>query len=154
MCVYWVLYIVVSILVSVMLANIDNSTWLFIFIHLSTNGSWVCKLPFCVHGDDVRRLLLSLAICLCLRLSSLACVLIFKSRHYHCSLLLLSSVTHCVDKPLNCWTWNCSFRILVVCYELGMWRFFFVTRLRSAERATSSLCGEQSGIKKCWRIMP
>jgi len=92
--IYWVLYIVVSILssilVSITLANIDNSTWFFIFMHLSTNGSWVCKLPFFVHEDDVRSLLLSLAICLCPRLCSRACVLVFKSRK---TVSLFSSVT-------------------------------------------------------------
>lgn len=135
-------------------ANIDNSTWFFIFMHLSMNGNWVCKLPFFVHGDDVRRLLLPLAICLCLRLCSLLCILVFKSKTES----LFSPVTVSSNslrwQTFNGCTWNCSFRILVVCYELEMWRYFFlITGLRSAERATSSLCGEQSGVKKCCRIM-
>jgi hypothetical protein len=102
--VYGVLYIVVSILLSIlviiMLANIDNSAWFFIFMHLSTNGNWVCKLPFFVHGDDARTLL-SLAICICLRLCSLACVLVFKSK----TVSLFSSVT-VSSNSLRCHTFK------------------------------------------------
>jgi hypothetical protein len=159
MCIYWVLYVVVSILssilVSIMLANIDNSTWFFIFMNLSTNGSWDCKLPFFVHGDDVRSWLLSLAICLCLRLYFLACVLVFKSRK---TMSLLSSVTVSSNSlrwhtfkwlHLELFVQNSNRVLRVRNVEI----FFFITGLRCAERAASSLCGEQSGVKKCWRVM-
>jgi hypothetical protein len=144
--------ILLSILVSIKLANIDNSTLFVIFMHLSANCSWVCKLPFLYRG-------ISWGVYYCPWLYVYVCASVFfpmcwvlsKKRQHHCSVTVSSKSLRWQTFKLFYLEWfvlNPS-RVL----RVGNMQIFFLSPDFALQSGLHPRFARTVLCKKCWRII-